>query len=457
MQSAPTPSLDQPRSLTRPDPIAVNRRPQRVVMVIWIAVIASFATMLADLRARENQLDFSHYYTSAIALRAGQNPYTSDLAPYARRTGLDIGGINHADYPPTFLLCSEALTLFPAPLAYWVWIAASVAALAAVLFLLLSELVRRDAQMAWMLAALALMFPPIRENFQYAQCQIVILLMIVLAARWLSAGKDGPAGTMLAFATLLRVFPGLLAGYLIARRRWRALGYMAIGLAIGTAATIVLVGRHTSMGFVTRLGFLTKDNWIYRPANIALSSFVSRLFVYSFGFPFSARVDLVRRSLVSVLRLAVLALTAWATKSKADERDPDHRALSLWIVTMILLSPTAWFHYLVLLLIPLIEVISAARFECASRRAAATAAASYALAFAAYGFVLIGMALQSSLAPLVKHALDEAGFASAVIAYLAAWWFVRDPLNLGPDGSVCPPLHARYAPTQRAACCGAAL
>ncbi len=436
--------------------VADRRRQRRLVAIIWIAVIAGFITTLAGLRPRRNQLDFSHYYTAAMALRAGQNPYTSDLTPYAEKSGLDIAHINHADYPPTFLLCSELLTFFPAPIAYWIWIGANVAALAAVLLLLLSRLARRDGVMAWMLAALAMMYPPVLQHFDYAQCQILMLLMIVLAARWMDEGHERAAGMMLAFAALLRVFPGLLAGYLVVQRRWRTLGYMALGLAIGMGMTIALVGFHTSMGFIGRFGYLTGDNWIYRPANVALGSFVSRLFAYSCGFPFSARTDLVRRSLVLMLRLAVLALTAWATKSEEADRDPDHRALSLWIVTMILLMPTAWFHYLVLLLMPLVEVISAARYERASRRAAVAATASYALAFAAYGFVLIGIALQSSLAPLARHALDEAGFCSLAAAYLAAWWFVRDGLTLSTERSFYRPVRSRSAPTQQAACSGAA-
>ena len=200
------------------------------------------------------------------------------------------------------------------------------------------------------------------------------------------------------------------------------------------------------MGFIGRFGFLTEDNWIYRPANVALGSFVSRLFAYSCGFPFSARVDLVRRSLVLILRLAVLALTAWATKSKAGDRGLDRRALSLWIVAMILLSPTAWFHYLVLLLMPLIEVISAARCERASRRAAATAAASYVLTLAAFGLVLLDNTLPPWLGPIAKPALHEAGFVSVVIAYLAAWSFVRDGLSFGADALASQP----YAPSREA-------
>ena len=87
---------------------------------------------------------------------------------------------------------------------------------------------------------------------------------------------------MLAFATLLRAFPG--CGWFV-RRRWRTLGYMALGLAIGMGMTIAFVGFHASMGFIGRFGFLTEDNWICTGLLTSLGSFVSRLFAYSCGFP----------------------------------------------------------------------------------------------------------------------------------------------------------------------------
>ena len=423
MQSPAIHLINQPLSRTPPDAASGRlRRQWRILAIVWIAVLGAFAAMLFGLRTRRNQLDFSHYYTSAMALRAGQDPYTADLTPYAAKAGLDIAHINHADYPPTFLLCSELLTFFPAPIAYWIWIGVSVIALGATLRLLLSELARGDAMMAWMLAALALMYPPIREHFQTAQCQILILLMIVLAARWMDEGNEPAAGMVLAFATLLRVFPGLLAGYLVARRRWRTLGYMALGLAIGFGATIGLIGAHTSLGFVGRLDFLTSEHWTYRYSNIALGSFVSRLFGYGFGVAPSVRLDLVRKVAVSASRIGLLALTVWATKSNG--REQDRPALSLWIVAMILLSPTAWFHYLVLLVMPLIEVISAARYGRASRRAAAMAVASYALTLAA---AILASMLKGGLGPVAEAVLEETQFASLAMAYLAAYWLVRDP------------------------------
>jgi hypothetical protein len=449
MQPPATALINQPPSAMRPQaPAAALRRQYRMLALVWIGVLAAFVVMLAGLRARENQLDFSHYYASALALRQGLNPYTADQQPLANQAGLDLAGINRADYPPTFLLCFEPLTRFPPVVAYWIWIGFSVGALGAVLVMLLAPIARQDPLTAWLLAALALTYPPVRDHFEYAQCQILILLTIVLAARWMEKGRDASAGMMLALATLLRVFPLLLAGYLIVRRRWRALGYMALGLVIGSAVTFALVGADRSLSFAGRLGFLTANIWVYRYANIALGSFVSRLFGYGFGVPLSARLELVRAIVVGLSRLSLLAMTAWATRSQAGAYDSNRRALSLWMVAMILLSPTAWFHYLVLLLLPFIEVVSAARIGRASRRAAAMAAASFALTLAA---TILESMVGGGLGPVAEAALEETRFVALAMAYLSAWWFVRDGAGAGLAAPHFHPVSPRYASAPRAA------
>src|SRR5260370_37720780 len=82
--------------------------------------------------------NFNHSYVSPIALRQGITHYVTQLDPIARSLGLDLGGITKASYPPTFLLCFEALTHLPPHPAYWTWIGLNVAALSAALYLLLA-------------------------------------------------------------------------------------------------------------------------------------------------------------------------------------------------------------------------------------------------------------------------------------------------------------------------------
>ena len=68
------------------------------------------------------------------------------------------------------------------------------------------------------------------------------------------------------------------------------------------------------------------------------------------------------------------------TLASAGRRDNDHRIYSLWIVTTILLSPIAWHHYLVLLVLPFVQMAIAVLNDRARPRELWMATASYLLA-----------------------------------------------------------------------------
>jgi hypothetical protein len=83
-------------------------------------------------------LDFGAYYCWAYALRTGLDPYTTDLVPLAKKFGV-VTGAFHANYPATFILCFELLTLFPPRTAYLIWTGFNVLLLAAALAVLLAR------------------------------------------------------------------------------------------------------------------------------------------------------------------------------------------------------------------------------------------------------------------------------------------------------------------------------
>lgn len=87
---------------------------------------------------------------------------------------------------------------------------------------------------------------------------------------------------------------------------------------------------------------------------------------------------MVRRAAVVVAELLILALTVRATlrSSKLSDNSDDH-VIGLWIVTAVLIAPTAWFHYMVLLLFPFAVLVRQLLRGAASPRAAWLAVASY--------------------------------------------------------------------------------
>lgn len=401
---------------------------------IWLVALALGYGLgfLARLPERANQFDFSHYYVSALAMRQGIDPYTTDLTPLAKSRGLEIKEINHATYPPTFVLCFEPLTFLSPLYAYWLWIGMNILFFAAALYLLF-EGMPKDTGVRLALIGLAILYVPVTDNFYYAQTQILILLLLTLFMRWIESGHDALAGSVLAVAGLLKVFPLILVGYLLVRRQRRALVFAGMTLFIGSALTLGFVGLDKSLRFLEVLPFLTSPYWLGRPVNVALGAIVSHLFWYSVGSG-DPGVEFTRRVTVVMAQLALLALTVRATLARSKlPGDRDEPVIALWVVTAILLSPTAWLHYLVLLLIPYAVLLRHRLHEEASARATRLGVASYLVA----EFLMPIYFLRSPMPIWVIWALANGPSLCLLLAYGSAYSLARNtPPGAAAEGRI---------------------
>lgn len=395
--------------------------------MLWIIAILVAIPNIQSLSARSTRWDFSHYYLSALSLRLGANPYRGDFRQLGQALGLEVGSIDHATYPPTFLLCFEPLVFLAPAAAYRVWMFISAVALIAALWLLIVEakLPHRFAPTA---TALVFLYSPLWDHVKFAQCQIVILLLVAILFRGLRKRKPWMAGSALATAILLRIFPASLLGYLLVRREWRALGSTLVVGMIGGAITLILVGFQTSVSFLGTIGFLTGSQWLDRPTNVALPAVISQLFVFLFGTRLSLGLNISRMVIEASSIIAVLATTATVTQVSSDRSpDPEWRAASLWVVTMILVAPTAWMHYMVLLYFPFFMVLGSAVRGTTGRRAVWASIASYLGTSFLLGAPLI---LVLTLAPSARGFALTVGpaacFASVLLAYFAIYSFCTE-------------------------------
>ncbi len=384
------------------------------------------AVVIRWLPARATTWDFSHYYASAMVLREGGDPYTTDLQPIGTRLGLKIDQINRGTYPPTFIWCFSPLTRLPVRWAFFVWQALSIVCLAAGLLLLMRETVSRRAA-AWLTLGVVF-FAPMELHMAFSQTQFMVLLMLVLVIRALEHSRDAEAGSILAAAALLRAYPLAMAGYLVVRRHWKALGWMAVGLAVGGTTTVAAVGLKTCFDFRYVPAMITQRCFLEDPHQIALGSFIARMFWRLgdsglIGQHESLR-EVVSFTVCAAVGIFVMVLT-WTRETNENEPDTDRRAYSLWIATMILISPTSWDHYLVLLLLPFIQISAAAVAGRVRRPAVIMCIASYVLAEIAFGMIAWSRSVHSH-SPLIT----EMGFMCAATAWVGIALFAKTPASL---------------------------
>lgn len=320
-------------------------------LTIWLAVLVRYAILLPTLPARATQYDFSLYYTSAFALRVGIDPYYSNLAPLGRLLGCKLPDPFVTNYTPSFLVTFEPLTRLSIDSAYWVWFAASMGALIAALTILFAEYEISGAAMMVTLG-LFMLFPGVTAHFEFAQSQFVLLLGLVVMLYGLRHRRDRLAGLALGLAVMFKLFPIVMAGYLLSRRRWRALAWTFGTITIGAALLVPFFSLRDLLQFFRNNG---QDPYILSYYNIAPAAFLSRVYWHLFTVHSS---DLLRHTIVHGFDLAILLMAFFASARDASSED---LGMSLWILAMLLVSPLVWIHYLPLLIIPMVQVVSLGR------------------------------------------------------------------------------------------------
>jgi hypothetical protein len=314
------------------------------------------------------------------------------------------------------------------------WFALNAAALILAMVLILRTAPPLDRRQVISLSAIMLLYPPLSNHIFFAQTQIAVLLLIVIAMRSLESGRERTAGVAIAAASLLKVFPLAVAGYFIVRRRWRACAWTLGGLFAGSAMTVLAFGVERNTSFVAATYVTRSAGFLARTANIALGSFVSRMFWYAAGtVALGPALEWTREFTVVAAELLLVALTVYATLSRTDSAREERvqtargvsRAYVVWVAAAIMLSPTAWIHYMVLLILPFM-LIAAAGWN------GKTSPLSLWLMVASYAAISLSTAIaggaQSSLTEhsSLKIAIEECATLSPLLAYAATWFFAID-------------------------------
>jgi Glycosyltransferase family 87 len=200
----------------------------------------------------------AYVYGAELSERGDPNIYASEhyiaLTPGARpTTRFEMSPEDPYQYPPPFLLLPRlaiALTDDYRTM-YALWYAIQATCFLVVSAWLAGWIGGRVGRVAAYLLPVSLLAFPVLSSLQYGQFHLTAVTLSVAAMILFHEKRNLLGGTLLGFAILAKIFPGVLLIWLAARRRWSELAFTAAAGTAFTAASFLLLGPLPFRAFVT--------------------------------------------------------------------------------------------------------------------------------------------------------------------------------------------------------------
>jgi hypothetical protein len=295
---------------------------------------------------------------------AGGNPYQADFARLdAAVFGLPASeGRPFFPHPPLAVFLIAPLAVVPVPAAAAIWFALSIGLLF-VLAVLLSEAVlsapadRPSVGLApgaivFTIFLTLLVWPPVLYNLEKGQWSILLSLLVALVWRSLARGRPNEAGLTAGLAAGVKVFPALLAVYLLLRGR-RPFVWFVVTSSILFLLPLALIGPAAFAGFLanSQANLAYWETWL--GVTHSLYGATARALIGGRWAQPIVHTPMLARLLVGIVGLALVATAAWTTGrgQVADEREGARFAS--FATLLVLLNPLAMGHNGVLLALPI--------------------------------------------------------------------------------------------------------
>jgi alpha-1,2-mannosyltransferase len=332
-----------------------------VIVTVAVGVIAVRRASVPDLST-----DFTVYWV------AGREAWNGGQALY---TVSDQRGL-HYIYPPFFAVLILPIALLPVAAAAAVWYVISVAllliGLRSVIRLVAPDGKPATVHLLW--APLLISADPILGTLTRGQLGILMFACSVGALSLHRRKQSFAAGFIVAFATVIKMYTGLLGIYFLVRRDWRAVwgavtgaflcGMAVPALALGPRQTLVAWREWIDAVIAPFFRSGGTDTPLYRELHnlefarnqslVATLTHLSDLFT---GAQSAVEPHWVRVTMSVVTVLALLALILVWRRKEGDSR---YRPIFSWALAVMwgmLLVPVAWTHYFVMLILPLTAIV----------------------------------------------------------------------------------------------------
>jgi hypothetical protein len=173
------------------------------------------------------------------------------------RKPLTLGpfGIDVYEYPPPFLLLPRACMLLAPDFMRLrtLWFGLTVGVVLLAMVVVASSLGPAAGTRALLLSPLVWAALPTLSFLQKGNVQGLVVALSMLAMVLFERRRFAAGGALLAYATVSKLFPGLLVVYLLARRQWRALAWTVGASVLLALVALIDVGWQQYAGFASHL------------------------------------------------------------------------------------------------------------------------------------------------------------------------------------------------------------
>jgi len=317
----------------------------RVIAVIGVVLMlaGAFAIFRYVQGAVHIHTDFSNDYAAAQALRTGQSIYAV-----------------RNNHPPLTALVFLPLSFLPYGLAFVLWTMFSIA-LYGTLMVLVARTLDIHLAPSWqlLLFGVALLWYPFLAHVALGQSSLLLAACLILGWQALRQEREERAGLWFGVAAALKLFPGLVAVTLLARRRWRALGVMAAVTLGGLLGPLLIISPADLVRYFTEIAPQNAARYAVFPVNSSMSGLVSRLLVSGPWVAPIADAPTLASILIMGVSLFVVGWLFWQAWRLPKTTEGTDVMLGLTCVAMLLVSPITWQHSFTLLILPLGIVLKA--------------------------------------------------------------------------------------------------
>lgn len=318
-------------------------RRKLIYTLLWVALLAAgvYVVFVRFRFAPLTATDLLNDYNAATHLLQKQSIYTETNF-----------------HPPFDAILALPLALLPYPAAIWLWDALSLAA-----FFAFGVLAARGAGLVipkharWLVIGTGLCWYPLQAHLATGQFSVFIALLVTSAWLLLRQRRDAAAGALLGLAMLIKLFPGLLALWLLLRRRWLALAAMGVVFTAGMLFSQVAVGAEDFWRYFTEIAPQDVAEYAVYPINASLRGVFGRLFEPGPWVKPLADLPGLAAALTSISALALTILLikqiGWRSANpKSGSPESEDVSYAMTCIAMLLLSPITWQHGLLILLLP---------------------------------------------------------------------------------------------------------